>query len=53
MKEKLIKYGFDDWQIERLLSNKVLKTSHGTYKIIKGGLLLKRDTETKYNKVNL
>ena len=53
MTNKLIEYGFDDWQVERLLSNKVLKTSHGTYKIVKSELLLKRDTETKYNKVNL
>lgn len=38
MLNKLKEYGFDDWQIERLLKVKKLNCSHGVY-TIKGNKL--------------
>lgn len=34
IKESLSAYGFDDWQIKRLLETGKLSTSHGDYKWI-------------------
>lgn len=34
MKDALSNYGFDDWQIKRLLETGKLSTSHGDYKFV-------------------
>ena len=39
-KQTLLNYGFQDWQIERLLKTKKLDTSHGHYTIVKNCLYL-------------
>ena len=47
MKEKLEKYGFQDWQIEKLMKDKELDTVHGVYTLEGETLFLTQDEETK------
>lgn len=35
LKEKLLLYGFDDWQVERLMKVKKLNSNHGVYTLDK------------------
>lgn len=46
--EKILKdYGFQDWQVERLLKGKELDTNHGIYKVDKDGLVLHQGSRMK------
>lgn len=47
MKEKLLNYGFCDFQIKTLLAGKKLKTSHGDYSLNGNVLKLKNDRAEK------
>lgn len=38
MRDRLIRYGFLDWQADELLKKKKLDTPHGMYRL-KGGVL--------------
>ena len=47
MRDKLLNYGFQDWQIEKLMKDKELDTVHGVYTLEGETLFLTQDEETK------
>ena len=48
MRDKLLNYGFQDWQIEKLMKDKELDTVHGIYTLDgEDNLFLTQDGETK------
>lgn len=47
MKEKLIKYGFQMWQVKDLIKNKKLDTTHGLYILKDNSLYLTNGNTTK------
>lgn len=47
MDKKLLNYGFQDWQVKILLSNKVLDSVHGQYNLKDDKLYLTKDKITK------
>lgn len=47
MKNKLLAYGFELWQVETLIKTKKLNTIHGSYTLIGKKLVLTTATEKK------